>query len=67
MKWSGGGEYRTSYKVGHAVGFLTDISVMDRKGEIRVNCNTKITMMGNKCKNRVAHVIIWSRVTGQKT
>ena len=29
-----GGEYRTSYKVGHAVGFLADISVMDRKSEI---------------------------------
>ena len=49
MKWSGGGGYRASYKVGHVVGFLAVISVMDRKGEIRVNCNTTITKMGSKC------------------
>ena len=55
------------YKIGYAVGFLTDIGVMDRKGEIRVNCNTKVTMMRNKCKNQVINVVIWSRVTEYKT
>ena len=67
MKWSSGGENRTLFKVGRAIGFSTVISIMDGKGKVIVNYDTKVMMMRNKCKNQVANLIIWSRVTGHKT
>ena len=66
MKWSRGGKYGTPYKVGHAVGFLVDISIMDRKGEIRVKCNTNIVLMRNKCKNQVTNAVFGAESLDRK-
>ena len=50
MMWSSGGENRMLCKVGHVIGFSKDISIiMDGKGKVRVNYDTKVTMItGNK-------------------
>ena len=67
MKWSIEGENRMVYEVVHVIGFSTDISIMDGKGKVRVNYDIEVTMMRNKCKNQVANLMIWSRVTRRKT
>ena len=55
------------YKVGNMIGFLTDVSIMDRKGKIEVDHDTKITMVRSECKDQVTNVIICGRATRHKT
>ena len=55
------------YKVEHMIGLLTDISIMDRKGETEVNHDTKIMMERNECKDQFTNVIVWGRANRHKT